>query len=371
MGRSARDWNRWRKLVYPSRGIRRRQARQRAGCSTSRTRISLYCPAQAAWPCSRPWHTRLPVIVARGDGTQDDLVRDENGWQIPPDDYAALVAALRTALSDTDRLRRMGRGILPDRVRRDQPGSDGGLFSGGPRKHWHEDREPPSRSLQLWRQTVSANNRESIRCAWRASGGLRAAGCCSHRAYAGGTVVLPGRRRADAVRDASLAACLGQRGHSPGRLRTVRLGRLAGLHAGCRSRGCIAQGRAGNPCVMWPLLLGAVVGIVLVIADRLFSSMAGQPGISPSCFSAFPGGLGAAAIGEEILFRGFVMGLWASCSTSLLRKWNGLRAALWIGNAIAALAFSASHLPAAMYPAERLLHRRPAPALHPAGTVHV
>ena len=32
----------------------------------------------------------LPVIVAQGDGTQDDLVRKENGWQIPPDDFEAL-----------------------------------------------------------------------------------------------------------------------------------------------------------------------------------------------------------------------------------------------------------------------------------------
>ncbi len=50
----------------------------------------------------------LPVIVARGDGTQDDLVRESNGWQIPPDDYAALVATIRLALSDPGRLRRMG-----------------------------------------------------------------------------------------------------------------------------------------------------------------------------------------------------------------------------------------------------------------------
>jgi glycosyltransferase involved in cell wall biosynthesis len=50
----------------------------------------------------------LPILVARGDGTQDDLVRDENGWQIPPDDYDALVTALRAALTDKDRLRRMG-----------------------------------------------------------------------------------------------------------------------------------------------------------------------------------------------------------------------------------------------------------------------
>jgi glycosyltransferase involved in cell wall biosynthesis len=51
----------------------------------------------------------LPVIVAQGDGTQDDLARPGNGWLIPPDDLPALAAALRQALSDPARLRRMGR----------------------------------------------------------------------------------------------------------------------------------------------------------------------------------------------------------------------------------------------------------------------
>ena len=50
----------------------------------------------------------LPVIVAQGDGTQDDLVRPGNGWQIPPDDFDALLAAMKDALSDAARLRRMG-----------------------------------------------------------------------------------------------------------------------------------------------------------------------------------------------------------------------------------------------------------------------
>jgi glycosyltransferase involved in cell wall biosynthesis len=50
----------------------------------------------------------LPVIVAKGDGTQDDLVRPENGWQIPPGDDDALVSTLREALSDISRLRKMG-----------------------------------------------------------------------------------------------------------------------------------------------------------------------------------------------------------------------------------------------------------------------
>ena len=51
----------------------------------------------------------LPVIVAQGDGTQDDLVRKENGWQIPPDDFGALVSSMQDALSDAARLRKMGK----------------------------------------------------------------------------------------------------------------------------------------------------------------------------------------------------------------------------------------------------------------------
>jgi len=50
----------------------------------------------------------LPVIVAKGDGTQDDLVREGNGWQIPPEDYSTLLYTMKNALSDTARLRRMG-----------------------------------------------------------------------------------------------------------------------------------------------------------------------------------------------------------------------------------------------------------------------
>lgn len=50
----------------------------------------------------------LPVIVAKGDGTQDDLVREGNGWQINPEDYGALVVTMKNALSNMAHLRRMG-----------------------------------------------------------------------------------------------------------------------------------------------------------------------------------------------------------------------------------------------------------------------
>jgi glycosyltransferase involved in cell wall biosynthesis len=51
----------------------------------------------------------LPVIIAKGDGTQDDLVRPENGWQVSPDDHTGLQEALSEALSDPERLSKMGR----------------------------------------------------------------------------------------------------------------------------------------------------------------------------------------------------------------------------------------------------------------------
>jgi glycosyltransferase involved in cell wall biosynthesis len=50
----------------------------------------------------------LPVMVAKGDGTQDDLVREGNGWQVPPEDEPALVETMRLALSDRKRLLQMG-----------------------------------------------------------------------------------------------------------------------------------------------------------------------------------------------------------------------------------------------------------------------
>jgi glycosyltransferase involved in cell wall biosynthesis len=50
----------------------------------------------------------LPVIMGQGDGTNDDLVRPGNGWQIPPDDLNALTETIKQALANAKRLRTMG-----------------------------------------------------------------------------------------------------------------------------------------------------------------------------------------------------------------------------------------------------------------------
>ncbi|MDX1436503.1 MAG: glycosyltransferase [Anaerolineales bacterium] len=50
----------------------------------------------------------LPVIVGRGDGTQTDLVRPENGWNAAGGSPQDLANTLQLALEDPHRLRRMG-----------------------------------------------------------------------------------------------------------------------------------------------------------------------------------------------------------------------------------------------------------------------
>jgi glycosyltransferase involved in cell wall biosynthesis len=50
----------------------------------------------------------LPIIVAEGDGSQEAFVSEHNGWQIKPNDVNALQLALREALSDPERLKKMG-----------------------------------------------------------------------------------------------------------------------------------------------------------------------------------------------------------------------------------------------------------------------
>jgi membrane protease YdiL (CAAX protease family) len=93
-----------------------------------------------------------------------------------------------------------------------------------------------------------------------------------------------------------------------------------------------------------PLVIGAVCGVLLIIGDLIFSQFNGygrfpHPGFPASFFASL-----SAGIGEEIIFRGFVFGLWGFILNWLLKRFNGRAAALWIANVIAALAFGASHL---------------------------
>ena len=98
-----------------------------------------------------------------------------------------------------------------------------------------------------------------------------------------------------------------------------------------------------------PMLLGLGLGVAIGLADLLFATLQDWPAFPQP---AFPFSLVAsvtAAIGEEISFRSFVLGLWAFLLYLVLRRWTDRRVTLWIGNLLAALAFAAGHLASAMF----------------------
>jgi len=109
--------------------------------------------------------------------------------------------------------------------------------------------------------------------------------------------------------------------------------------------GLYREGAGWRAWLVWPLLLGLGIGVLLVIGDQLFSAAGGSAGFPHPPFPLSILASGAAGIGEEILARGFILGLWALGLRAILR---GRAAALWIANLIAALAFGALHLPTAM-----------------------
>ena len=92
-----------------------------------------------------------------------------------------------------------------------------------------------------------------------------------------------------------------------------------------------------------PLGLGLIGGVLVVILDVVFAPINGygrivHPGFPLSIIASL-----SAGIGEEILFRGFVFGLWGLLLNWLFKRFHGRTLALWIANVIAALAFGAGH----------------------------
>jgi membrane protease YdiL (CAAX protease family) len=93
-----------------------------------------------------------------------------------------------------------------------------------------------------------------------------------------------------------------------------------------------------------PLGLGVACALLLILGDIIFTPINGfghfpHPPFPVSIIASL-----SAGIGEEMMFRGLVFGLWAFILHWALRRFNGSMAAMWIAIVIAALAFGAGHL---------------------------
>jgi membrane protease YdiL (CAAX protease family) len=100
--------------------------------------------------------------------------------------------------------------------------------------------------------------------------------------------------------------------------------------------------------LLHPMLLGLALGVTVVFGDRIFAALQNWAGFPHPPFPFSLIASATAAIGEEILFRSFVLGLWAFVLHLVLRRWQARGVALWLGNLLAALVFAAGHLGSAM-----------------------
>lgn len=97
-----------------------------------------------------------------------------------------------------------------------------------------------------------------------------------------------------------------------------------------------------------PMLWGLGLGMTIGFVDLLVATLQDWPGFPQPSFPFSLVASVTAAIGEEILFRSFVLGLWAFLLHLILRRWLDGRVLLRIGNLLAALAFAVGHLASAM-----------------------
>jgi hypothetical protein len=99
---------------------------------------------------------------------------------------------------------------------------------------------------------------------------------------------------------------------------------------------------------LWPMVLGLGAGILITLLDRFFVATGLTKGFDHPGFPLSILASGTAGIGEEIIFRLFILCLFAFVIDRVFKKWKIKTIALWIGNVIAAIAFSLGHLPSAM-----------------------
>ena len=120
------------------------------------------------------------------------------------------------------------------------------------------------------------------------------------------------------------------------------LGQKAGLPGVYRSS-------AGMRALVWiPMVLGLMVGVLMVACDRISAAVGHWDGFTHPSFPMSLIASATAGIGEEIVFRGFTMGLGAFILNRLLGRTGSTASAVWIANGLAALASIAGHVPMSM-----------------------
>jgi hypothetical protein len=97
-----------------------------------------------------------------------------------------------------------------------------------------------------------------------------------------------------------------------------------------------------------PFYIGSLLGIVLIVGDKIFSKFHSLGAFPHPVFPFSILASLSAGIGEEVLFRLFLLSLWAFILGLFFKKLDKQNVVSWMAIIIAALGFGAGHLPSFM-----------------------
>lgn len=97
-----------------------------------------------------------------------------------------------------------------------------------------------------------------------------------------------------------------------------------------------------------PALVGAVVGVFLILGDAVFSRFHDLGPLPHPPFLTSIVASATAGIGEEVIFRLFFVSFWMWLILRVILKGRGREPVFWIVAVFSALAFAFMHLPATM-----------------------
>lgn len=113
--------------------------------------------------------------------------------------------------------------------------------------------------------------------------------------------------------------------------------------------GIYRQGSGMRTLLLTPLLLGLLSGLLLIGIDRAFAFSSSRQGFPHPEFPASLIASATAGIGEEIIFRLFLLSFWLFLLRLALKRPGLNNLTAWTANLIAALAFAAAHIPSTMF----------------------
>ena len=113
--------------------------------------------------------------------------------------------------------------------------------------------------------------------------------------------------------------------------------------------GIYRQGSSMRTLLITPLLFGLLSGLLFIGIDRAFAFNSDWQGFAHPEFPASLIASAAAGIGEEIIFRLFLLSFWLFLLRLAFKRPGLHNLSAWVANLFAALAFAAAHIPSTMF----------------------